>query len=58
MSGVGVIRHLIVRNPSYRPGMDLTPQLDLLVIDCPDALALSRFCCEHHCRWHLLLRRL
>jgi hypothetical protein len=43
VSGIGVIRHLIVRNASYRPGMDLTPQLDLLVIDCPDALALSRF---------------
>ena len=40
------MRKLVVRIRSYRWPMEITPKLDLIVIDCPDALALARFYSE------------
>ena len=34
---------LIVRNPPYGRPMNMTPKLDLVIVDCPDALELGRF---------------
>lgn len=33
----------VVRNRRYGPLMAITPKLDLVVLDCPDALELGRF---------------
>ena len=37
------LRTQSVRNPAYGAGMDVTPKLDLVILDCPDALVLGRF---------------